>query len=122
MRFLLALLVTGPVGVSAVCDLCSPLASATSIAETMASAAVVPLAPPRIVVLTVKGMTCGGCVIGTRTVLGRLPGVLETNVSYEESRATVTYDPDKVTVQQIIEAIGTLGYKAAVRSGPATAT
>jgi copper chaperone CopZ len=61
-------------------------------------------------------MTCGGCVIGTRTVLKRLPGVIKTDVSYEDGSATVTYDPDKVTAEQMITAINTLGYTASVRS------
>ena len=117
MKFLLTMLLTGAFGVFAVCDLCSPSASATtSSAVTVAVAS--PAAPPRTVVLTVKGMTCGGCVIGTRTVLRRLPGVIKTDVSYEDSRATVTYDPEKATVAPMVKAIGTLGYKASVRSAP----
>ncbi len=59
-------------------------------------------------------MTCGGCVIGVRTVLTRLDGVSKADVSYEDQRAVVTYDPAKVTIQQMIAAIGTLGYKATV--------
>ena len=66
----------------------------------------------RTVTLAVKGMTCAGCVLGTRTVLTRLPGVTKADVSYEKGTAVVTYDPAKVTVEQMIAAIKTLGYTA----------
>ena len=69
---------------------------------------------PRTVTLAVKGMTCGGCVLGTRKVLTRLPGVAKADVSYEKGTAVVTYDPTKVTVEQMIAAIKTLGYTATV--------
>lgn len=59
-------------------------------------------------------MTCGGCVIGVRKVLTRLPGVLKADVIYEKNRAVVTYDPAAVTVEQMVAAIATLGYKAIV--------
>jgi copper chaperone CopZ len=35
-------------------------------------------------------------------------------VSYEEKRAIVTYDPARVTVEQMIAAAQTLGYEATV--------
>lgn len=64
--------------------------------------------------LRVEGMTCGGCEIGVRTVLKRLPGVSKAEVSYEETRAIVIYDPSRVTIAQMVAAIKTLGYKATV--------
>ena len=42
----------------------------------------------------------------------RLPGVTTADVSYEKGTAVVTYDPAKVTVVQMVEAIKTLGYTA----------
>lgn len=59
-------------------------------------------------------MTCGGCVLGVRKVLTRLPGVTTADVSYEGQRAKVSYDPTKVTVAQMVAAIKTLGYTATV--------
>lgn len=64
------------------------------------------------VTLAVKGMTCAGCELATRTVLTRLPGVVTAHVSYEKGTAVVTYDPAKVTVTQMVAAIKTLGYTA----------
>lgn len=64
------------------------------------------------VTFTVQGMTCAGCVLSTRKVLTRLPGVAKADVSYEKGIAIVTYDPAKVTEAQMIAAIKTLGYTA----------
>lgn len=71
-----------------------------------------PVTTSRTLTLAVKGMTCGGCVLGTRKVLTRLPGVAKADVSYEKGTAVVTYDPAKVTVEQMVAAIKTLGYTA----------
>ena len=72
------------------------------------------------VTFKVEGMTCGGCVIGVRKVLTRLPGVSKADVTYEKNRAVVTYDPAAVTVEQMVAAIATLGYKATVVTSAAT--
>jgi copper chaperone CopZ len=45
-------------------------------------------------------------------VLERLDGVAEAKVSFEEKRAVVTYQPNKVTVQQMIEAVTRSGFGA----------
>lgn len=67
-----------------------------------------------VVTLTVEGMTCGGCTLATRKVLTRLDGVERAVVTYEPPRAVVTFDPGKVTTEQMIAAIKTLGYRATV--------
>ena len=86
-----------------------PSLQAPAQARTPAPAQV---ATPRTVTLAVKGMTCGGCVLGTRKVLTRLPGVAKADVSYEKGTAVVTYDARQVTVEQMVAAIKTLGYTA----------
>lgn len=60
----------------------------------------------------VSGMTCGGCEVGVRRVVTKLEGVESVEASYEEEQAVVTYNQDKVTPEQIVEAIKTLGYEA----------
>lgn len=121
-----AMLGVGAAGAFSICDLCkSSAASASSVSEARAAAAplVAPAAAVRVlptaatvetVRLKVKGMTCGGCVVGTRKVLTQLPGVTKADVSYERQEAVVTYDPAKVTVAQMIAAIKVLGYTATV--------
>ena len=70
----------------------------------------------RQVILHVEGMTCGGCTLATRKMLRRLDGVEKAVVTYEPPRAVVTFDPRKVSVEQMIAAIKTLGYRATVAS------
>ena len=112
-------LALGAVGLLSVCELCkSPVHVATRTAYASATAlpASVPFAAEvqvlDTVTLDVQGMTCGGCAIGVRTVLKRLPGVSKADVRYETHQAVVTYDPSKVTVSQMIAAIATLKYTA----------
>ena len=107
-----------------ICDLCKPIA-VTSVSSLVSVAHATPVTEretpvstptvePKTVTLRVEGMTCGGCVLGVRKVLTKLDGVSKAEVSYEDQRAVVTYDPAKVTVEQMIAAIKTLGYKATV--------
>jgi copper chaperone CopZ len=66
---------------------------------------------------TVAGMDCAGCVLGTRTALRRLDGVRDAGAGFESieaSPAWALYDPERVTPERMIEAIGTLGYTASV--------
>jgi Cu/Ag efflux protein CusF len=46
-----------------------------------------------------------------------LDGVVHAEVSFEEKSATVQYDPAKVTPEQMIAAINTIGFRAS-RWGP----
>ena len=63
-------------------------------------------------VFDVEGMTCGGCEVAVRKAVGKLEGVDNVKASHEDGRAEVTYDPGKVTIEQIVEAIEKLGYQA----------
>ena len=68
-------------------------------------------------VLHIEGMTCGGCETGVQIALEKLPGVQEAEVSYEKSQALVTYDPDRVNVQEMKAAVESLGYQAKLDQG-----
>lgn len=45
----------------------------------------------------------------------RLDGVVHADVSLEEKTATVQYDPNKVTPEQMIEAINKIGFRASLQ-------
>ncbi len=64
----------------------------------------------------VAGMTCGGCEAAVRMAVNRLEGITEVKASYEEGKATVTYDATRAKPEDIIKAIEKLGYKAEVVS------
>ena len=67
----------------------------------------------------VNGMDCGGCVIGTRAALRKLEGVRQADASYDDATGKGTawalYDPAKISPEQMIAAIGELGYAATPR-------
>lgn len=56
----------------------------------------------------VKGMHCNSCVVNIQDNISMLPGVSDVQVSLEEEKASICYNPLKVTVphlQQAIEAL-----------------
>lgn len=63
-------------------------------------------------VFAVRGMTCGGCEAGVKVAVRKLEGVLSVTASYRGGRATVTYDPSRVSVEAIRKAIEKIGYEA----------
>lgn len=65
--------------------------------------------------MTISGMHCGGCATGLTAMLKRTEGVLKAEVSYEERRAVVAYDPAKTSPDKIVDVIEKMGYKAAVK-------
>lgn len=55
--------------------------------------------------LRIDGMTCAGCAVAVKMAAGRVDGVTSVDVSLEERRASVAYDPAKTTPRAIAEAI-----------------
>ncbi|RUA32304.1 MAG: mercuric transport protein MerTP [Bacteroidetes bacterium] len=51
--------------------------------------------------LSIKGMTCTGCVHSVNAALNSSEGVLEASSSYESGIATVKFDQSKVSVDQL---------------------
>lgn len=68
------------------------------------------LAQQQTVTLPIEGMDCTSCAAHIETAVGKLPGVQEARVLFAAERATITYDPDLVTVGQIQTTIGQAGY------------
>lgn len=75
-------------------------------------------APLATVRLAVEGMVCYGCVSNVKGALERLDGVVTAEVSLEEKAATVQYDPNRVTPDQMIAAINRIGFRASLREPP----
>ena len=59
----------------------------------------------------VEGMTCGGCANGVQRSLTKLEGVKSAEVSLSDASATVTYDPDAVTPEQMQQAVESAGFR-----------
>lgn len=60
--------------------------------------------------LQISGMTCAACASRIEKGLNKLEGVTEANVNFALEKATVTYQPDKVSSTQMEERIEKLGY------------
>jgi copper chaperone CopZ len=81
------------------------------------------------VTLQIDGVTCAGCVKDVKTALVKVPGVSEVEFStgkkwvvfpdYSNARASVTFDPEKTSLEALIKAVEAAGnplskYKAEV--------
>jgi copper chaperone len=64
------------------------------------------------VTFVVKGMTCGHCVSAIKSRLEDIGGVLRADVQLKDGRAVVDFDPLKVSVETIADAISDEGYSA----------
>jgi len=65
--------------------------------------------------LAIEHMTCVSCAIPVRRALSKLDGVVSSTVSTRPGRATVIYDPAKVTPEDIAKTITNSGYPASVK-------
>jgi copper chaperone len=65
--------------------------------------------------LTIKGMTCGGCVAAVKLQLKKTEGVTAYDVSLEKAEAEVTYDPAKTEPKKIAESVSRTGFAASVK-------
>ncbi len=64
------------------------------------------------VAIRVQGMTCAGCAEAIRRALAKQEGVKSVEVSLEEKRVVVIYDPAKITVKRLVESIARGGFEA----------
>ena len=60
---------------------------------------------------TVKGMTCQHCVKRIREGISSLPGVDKVNVSLDEELVRVSFDPEELSLDDIIEKVRSLDYQ-----------
>jgi copper chaperone CopZ len=59
----------------------------------------------------VEGMTCAGCERTVSKVISNIQGVANAKADLNSSTVSVEYDPSKVTIDRIKEAINQVGYK-----------
>ncbi len=65
--------------------------------------------------MPITGMTCANCVANVeRALKKKVDGVVDASVNFGSERASVTYLPDRVTIEQIVAAIEKAGYGAVV--------
>src|SRR5438309_10903706 len=62
------------------------------------------------VLLPSGGMTCASCVRRVERALSKVEGVQSANVNLATERATVKYDPSRVTTSNLRAAVESAGY------------
>lgn len=73
-------------------------------------------APQQVVTLNVQNMSCAMCPITVRKSLTHLDGVSKAEVSYENKIATVMYNSQEITVDQLTRATTNAGYPSTVKT------
>lgn len=63
---------------------------------------------------SVTGMTCAACSARIEKVLNKMDGIDEATVNLATERASVSFNPTEVSVQQIVQRIEKIGYGAEV--------
>jgi len=62
--------------------------------------------------LLLEGIVCGACAWLNEENLARQPGVTEAQVNYATHRARVVWDPEVLSLGQLLEAVARVGYQA----------
>ncbi len=63
------------------------------------------------ITLQISNMHCTSCALNIDCDLEDLTGVKSANTDYATSRLVVSYDPNQVSIEQIIATISNLGYQ-----------
>src|SRR5579859_1220196 len=69
--------------------------------------------------LALEGMTCASCAMRIEKGLKKVPGVLDAQVNLATERGTVTYDPTQTGLEQMVQKVEAVGYKAIPLDQPA---
>ena len=67
--------------------------------------------------LKITGMTCASCVLHVENDLKDLDGVEDAVVNLPLKRGSVTFNPDKISKEDLIETIKKAGYEAEINDG-----
>jgi Cu+-exporting ATPase len=68
--------------------------------------------------LAISGMTCASCAVRVEKRLNKVVGV-RAAVNFANEQAAVSFDPSRASVDELIRAVESIGYQAAVlQSGP----
>jgi copper chaperone len=62
--------------------------------------------------LKIEGLHCDGCVKSVTRMLSGLPGVEKVDVSLEQGKANVTFDPARSGLADFKRAVERAGFKA----------
>ncbi len=61
--------------------------------------------------LNISGMTCAACEDHVTHELKKLPGIIESSVSYKNKNAIIKFDVSKTNIEEITNQVNATGYK-----------
>ncbi|MCX9025791.1 MAG: heavy metal translocating P-type ATPase [Candidatus Methanoperedens sp.] len=64
------------------------------------------------ITLKVGGMHCAACALNIETALKKTGGIISADVSFPLERARIAYDPEHISVSDMIKTIESVGYTA----------
>ena len=64
------------------------------------------------VTLDVQGMTCSGCEHAVESALKKIDGVAKAKADFTHDMAEVQFDPDIISVEQLVDAVNGTGFSA----------
>ncbi|MDA1060552.1 MAG: heavy metal translocating P-type ATPase [bacterium] len=67
--------------------------------------------------ILITDMNCGSCVLHIEKDVGKMKGVKEINVNFAASKGEVHFDPDLVSIEEVIKQIKKTGYTAMLEKG-----
>ncbi len=68
--------------------------------------------PTKKIALSIGGMHCASCARNIEKKLKKENGVIKSDVSYAAARASIEYNPKKISEKKLAEAVNRMGYKA----------
>lgn len=68
----------------------------------------------RTVTLAVENMTCASCPYIVKNALGKVLGVETVSVSFEEEKATVTFEDTKASINDLTAATTDVGFPSSL--------
>jgi P-type Cu+ transporter len=63
------------------------------------------------ITFSVGGMTCAACVRRVENAISKVDGILKVAVNLATNKATITYDPKKVKIEDIKDVVAKAGYE-----------
>jgi len=62
--------------------------------------------------LLINGIVCAACTWLIESRISKLPGIITVTVNQSTNRGSISWDPDKINLSEILKAINELGYQA----------
>ncbi len=64
--------------------------------------------------LPITGMSCASCVAKIEKGLSKMSGIVNAKINFATEKATITFDPSRVTMGDFVSTVKDLGYEAGV--------